>query len=207
MLDIMAVAFEYDFENALAAMVYIAAKEPRSLDVYKICKLVFLADKLHLVQHGRTITGDQICAMEYGPVPSNTYRVLSRLISETPGDSRVDVLSSHLNIDRSFSYPRISERKDAPIKFDEFLSRSDMRALDEVISLHGAKSFDELKALTHEMPSYKRAWHPERSANNPTMLYEDLFEEDSDALRGTLEEMIENDELRKAFGSTEISSQ
>ena len=201
----MAVAFQYDFENAKAAMVYIASKEPRSLDVYKLCKLVFLADKLHLVRHGRPITGDNFCAMEYGPVPSNTYRVLDRMVSENFTDERVVDLSSHLAIDRSFAYPRFSVKQEAPIDFGEFLSRSDMKALDEVIELHGNKSFDELKALTHEMPSYKRAWHdPERQANNPGMPYEDLFEEDSDAMRGASEEMIENDRLRKVFGFTEL---
>ena len=196
----MPVVFTFDFERALAAMVYVATKNPRSLDTYKMCKLIFLGDKLHLVRYSRTITGDTICAMEFGPVPSSTYNLLKALVAGSTEEKNAEQLAHYLSVDKSFYYPRISG-SGKPLDVREFLSKSDLRALDEVVELHGDKSFDELKALTHEMPSWKKAWNdPDRTAKNADMAFEDLFLEDSDTLRGSCEEMIENFELRKAFG-------
>ena len=54
----MAVQFKLDWEKSLAALVYLASKELPEFDKYKACKLIFLADKYHLVQYARPITGD-----------------------------------------------------------------------------------------------------------------------------------------------------
>jgi len=193
----MAVKFTFDFDKALAAMVYIAGSGIQDLTKYKMCKLVFLADKYHLVRFSRTITGDRLCAMEHGPVPSETLDLLNRLIVEDRTDGRVMALDEHLSLDRAYQNPHLSARKQ--MDFEELLSQSDLTALKETVKEHGSKSFDELKALTHEMFAYKKAWS-ERMNNSPTIGYEDLFAEDSDAINGALEDMIEDDQLRKAFG-------
>jgi hypothetical protein len=87
--------------------------------------------------------------------------------------------------------------------FEDSLSHSDIQALEETLKKHGDKTFDELKSLTHEMPAYRKAWGDGES-RNPAMMYEDLFTEDGDAMSGVLEEMIENYELRQAFGFSQI---
>jgi uncharacterized phage-associated protein len=190
----MAVEFQFDFDRMLAAMVYIAAQKPRALDMYKMCKLIFLADKLHLVRYSRPITFDKIKAMEFGPVPSNTYDFLKALLAKAP---EAHLLAEYLAVDSAYQYPRISMIQ--PLDFPEYLSRSDMRALDEVVELHGNKTFPELYNLTHEMPAWKKAWNnPERTANNPPMAFEDLFEDDSEAIAGAKSEMVENFEIQQA---------
>jgi len=194
----MAVAFQFDFESALAAIVYLTSKKPDTFDKYRLGKLIFLADKSHLVRYARPITGDAFCAMEWGPVPSTTLHLLNALLGENFEDARVRKLGEFLFIDRRYEYPRFTAKNE--IKFDNFLSRSDIEILEEILKLHGKKSFDELKALTHEMPAYKNAWGSGEVKNAP-MRFEDFFEEDGDAIRGVREEMIENDELRKTFGT------
>jgi uncharacterized phage-associated protein len=193
----MAVRFSLDFEKTLAAIVYLSSSGIHDLTKYKACKLIFLADKRHLVRFGRPITGDRICAMELGPVPSETLNMFNALISENTAYPHFAALSEHLAVDRVYANPRFGAKKTLP--FEELLSRSDMEALDQTIRDHGSKSFEELKALTHEMFAYKRAWS---GTGSPTIQYEDLFVEDSDAIEGTLEEMIEDDQLRKAFGTS-----
>lgn len=42
----------------------------------KLVKLLYLADKCHLVRYGRTITGDEYWAMDYGPVGSTAKDIL-----------------------------------------------------------------------------------------------------------------------------------
>jgi|HubBroStandDraft_5_1064220.scaffolds.fasta_scaffold111638_2 uncharacterized phage-associated protein len=193
----MAARFSFDFDKALATMVYLSSAGIRDLTKYKICKLVFLADKYHLVRFGRPITGDRLCAMENGPVPSETLNLMNALIQDSFKDDRVAAMSRHLVLDRAYSNPRFSLRQELPL--EEFLSASDLTSLEITVAAHGHKSFDELKALTHEMPAYKRAWQG-RENQAPTIGYEDLFLEDSDAIEGALQEMIEDDDLRKAFG-------
>jgi len=192
----MDVRFQFDFERALAAMVYIASKQVSGLDMYKLCKLIFLGDKLHMVRFGRPITGDAIRAMDYGPVPSEVYDALKGLTASAE-NARVLALSEHLTVDRHYEHPRFALKH--PVDFGYFLSASEMNALDEVIAAHGAKGFEELYALTHEMAAYKQAWEQRGSSRNPLMSFEDLFTNDSDAIAGAKEEMLEDYEMRQAL--------
>ena len=197
----MDVQFGFDFDRALAAMVYIASKpEATGLDMYKMCKLVFLGDKLHVVRFGRPITGDELRAMDFGPVPSNVYDLLKAILAqgEAHEHEHVRTLSQHLAIDRRYQHPRFQTAK--PLDYTYFLSSSELNALDEVVAAHGHKSFDELYNLTHAMPSYTKVWEdPNRSSRNPLMSFEDLFTNDSEAIEGAKEEMVEDYEMRQAF--------
>jgi uncharacterized phage-associated protein len=193
----MAVRFTFDFDKTLAATVYLASAGISDLTKYKICKLIFLADKHHLVRFGRPITGDRLCAMDHGPVPSTTLNLLNNLIKKDLSDERVTLLNEHVVLNRTYANPRFSVGKE--ISLEDLLSASDLASLKETVEAHGHKSFDELKALTHEMPAYRKAWH-NKTHNAPTIGYEDLFIEDSDAIEGALEDMIEDSQLRTAFG-------
>ena len=75
----MSVEFEFDYEKMFEALVYLASHpdEVTALDKYKAGKLLFLADKYHLVQFGRPIVGDQYRALEYGPIPQETLDYLN----------------------------------------------------------------------------------------------------------------------------------
>lgn len=188
----------------MAAMAFIASRALPGLTKYKMCKLVFLADKYHLVRFGRPITGDRICAMEYGAVPSTTLDLLNAIINpnQTKGDPlRVEVLAKHFIVDRSFYNPHFKTRLEPA--YEEILSQSDLDALQATIAAHGEKTFEELKSFTHEMFAFRKA-RADRISEAPDMRYEDLFAEDGDAIEGALEEMIEDDGLRKAFGSAKV---
>ena len=193
----MDVRFEFSPQKAQAVIAYLAQKNVPSLDVYKICKLVFLADKLHLVQFGRPITGDEYAALVDGPVPSGVYDLLKPDRKGNP-----EFVAPFL-IDRRYKYPRYSLKPDATIDF-ELLSTSDRRVLDEIVRRHGFKSFDELKLLTHEMAEWKHAWKERKSEwqGSVRMMFEDFFE-DSDALAGTLEIVIENARIADAFSRSD----
>ncbi len=65
------IQFDLDFEKAAAALLCMAKLGTAKFDQYKACKLLFLADKRHLVKYGRTITGDRYSALEWGPIPSS----------------------------------------------------------------------------------------------------------------------------------------
>ena len=192
----MAVKFTFDSEKAEAAIVYLAAQRIPGLSKGKICKLIFLADKHHLVRFGRPVTGDRICAMKDGPVPSNILNMLNRF-SENPNDPSIGVLSRHVSIDRKYVHPHFRAEQ---FSLGEFLSESDIESLQATIDRFGGKTFSELRSMTHDMTAYKNAWD-QRSNNAPDMAFEDFFEDDDDAIEGARKEMIETDALRKVFGA------
>lgn len=196
----MAVQFNFDFEKFLAVVQYMAWKSVPELDKYKICKLLFLADKFHLVQYGRPIIDDRYCALRYGPVPSHSLDLLNEAIrTEDTSQAGPEILEmlAVLELDRRYQYPRFSSKKSPAF---HSLSKSDVMVLDHIIEKYGARDFNSLKSLTHTMYAYRKIWD---ATPNSTMEYEDFFEEDPDAIGGAREEMLENYELSAAFPSSD----
>lgn len=196
----MAVRFEFNEDRVVASVVFLASRGLPGLTKYTICKLLVLADKLHLVRFGRPITGDEIYAIENGPIPSRTLNALTAFTVENFTDPTAQRLSEFVDLDKSFRYPRFSARE---LDFEENLSRSELAALTEVASKYGRMDFGELKAITHELPAYQKAWAARlETERRHLMRFEDFFDEDADAIVGAYEEMIENDKIangRPAF--------
>jgi uncharacterized phage-associated protein len=193
----MTVEFQFDFERTLSAIVYLASKDLPELTKAKICKLLFLADKLHLVRYGRVITGDKYCAIPHGPIPSRTLDLLNAVIAQNPREEQAAMMSAALELDRHYENPRFK----AVQSFDAMkLSQSDLMALDQIIATYGNMGFGELKAITHSMFPYKKAWNEKpEGVNRADMSFEEFFEDDSDAIAGAREAMLEDDQLRKVF--------
>src|SRR5450759_3452798 len=102
----MPIRFRFDQDRSVAAVVYLASKLIEGLDKYKLSKLLFLADKFHLVQYARPITGDEYYALPYGPVPSSILNLLNAVISEEE-----NILTGKLQVDRNFLNPHFSAKR------------------------------------------------------------------------------------------------
>ncbi len=190
----MAVAFQFDLNSTLAAITFIASKDVPELTKYKLCKLLFLADKYHLVKYGRIITGDKYCALPHGPIPSRTLNILNGVIGEDLRGEGCAALAEAVELDRHFENPRFYASK---ILGAGELSESDVLALEKVIDQYGRMGFDELKAITHEMFAYKQAWNDKpEGVKAADMDFEAFFEEDSDAVVGARDAMLEDNFLR-----------
>ena len=189
----MGAAFKFDEEKGIATIVFLASRGIPELTKGKICKLIFLADKQHLVRFGRPVTGDRLCAMKDGPVPSGILNLLNSVLRDP---NECPVLGNSIFINRSFTNPRFEAKS---FGFADCLSDSDIEALNATVHLYGPQTFSELRRMTHELPAYKKAWTEDRPHNAPEMAFEDLFEEDDEAIQGALEEMTENAEIGRAF--------
>lgn len=162
-------------------------------------KLLFLADKLHLVRYGRTVTGDWYAALEHGPVPSQIDNLLDALENEIHGYEDIEELEARVALDRGFSYPRLVSRgvDDGFVK--ENLSESDLQILRTIVETFGNRTFAELRGYTHELPAWENAWESRGGARSAEMKFEDFFDEDEEALPGAKEEATENSALRAYF--------
>ena len=132
----------------IEALCYIL-KKLKKADKIKLIKLIYLADKYHLIRYGRTITNDDYYAMEHGPVgttvkdvlsfdtfniPSKTFKYLSTLI--------VKVDENHFRVN-----------PDAKITFN-MLSDTDKEALDFIIEKFGSMNSWQLRDYTHQYPEW-----------------------------------------------------
>jgi uncharacterized phage-associated protein len=200
------VIFPFDFEKAVVALAYLASESDSEdervteLTKFKAGKLLFLADKYHLVKYGRPIFGGEYRAIKHGPVPQEVLDCIQKLLAGDTNNGEgedMSVLRSYLSVDRKFIYPRLRPCRTPDLAA---LSKTELDALRHVVGLHGRKSFDELRLLTHEMFAYKQVWDARGEADMVVMNYEDFFKEDADAIAGAFEEMIDDFELRNALG-------
>ena len=116
-------------------------------DKVKIIKLVYLADKYHLIHYGRTVTNDEYFAMPLGPVGSTVKDVLS---------------FNHFTLspeEYKYSHKLFKETNDEFTSSDaeivhEMLSDTDTEALDFVIDKFSHMTSSELIDYTHKYPEW-----------------------------------------------------
>ena len=133
------------------ALHYILSRVKKSGKI-KLIKLIYLADKYHLLRYGRTVTNDDYYAMERGPVGTTVkdvlsldkemlakeYNYISRLIGKV-GNNYVANSINHLQYDH--------------------LSDTDKEALDFVIVTFGNKTGAQLTTYTHKYPEWAQHEH------------------------------------------------
>lgn len=195
----MALSFKFDFEVTKAALVYLASKNLPHFDKYRAVKLLFLADREHLLRFGRPITGDKYSALPFGPTGDRILKLLGALESvalegETAKGSEVAELVASLAVaedEYSTYHAKIEPDLDA-------LSKSDIKVLDHVVEEHGLKSFDELKNYTHGMHAYKAAWREVEGQRKFPITFDDFFAEEPEKAE-FLKELQENQAIAGTF--------
>ena len=134
----------------IEAISYILLKL-RSVDKIHIVKLMYLADKYHLMNYGRTITEDDFIALTHGPVGSKTMDVLEYdpyILGELSGFAQ----EMFTNI-KDFEYIP-GDKSD--FKKMEMLSESDIEALEFSIKNFGKMDKWSVVDYTHTLPEWKK---------------------------------------------------
>lgn len=137
-----------DTRKIIQTLAYMAWKqEEHVMDNMKAYKLMWLADRYHVRQYGRTITGDSYFALPHGIIPSDAKHLLENKrtkleISREYRDTYIVVLPGHKYL--AVAQPDLKEFSD-----------SDQDALDKVIEIFGDKSPKELSELSHKFPEWK----------------------------------------------------
>ena len=119
-----------DTTKIIQALNYLACHQSdRQLDNMKAYKLLWLADRYHLRQTGRTITGDSYYAMPFGIVPSDAKCILENAKTKLKNpdgykDKYIKSIENHQF--KSVCDPDLN-----------VFSESDQNALDKVLNLYG----------------------------------------------------------------------
>lgn len=136
-----------DTRKIIQALAYVASKQPdKHIANIKAFKLLWLADRYHMRQYGRTVTGDTYFAMPKGVVPSDAKNILDGKAtilkaSECP-------LGNVLETGHG-SYTLVGEPN------MKVFSKTDRDALDKVLALYNGMSANELSQLSHKFPEWK----------------------------------------------------
>jgi uncharacterized phage-associated protein len=168
------IRFRFFPEKLVQALAFFAQRGVRDLDKMKAAKLLFHADKYHLLTYGRPVLGDTYACMEYGPVPSTSLNVMNDLIArdrEYPPVAK-DLFDEYLSVERLFRKHPVFRARKAP-DLDVF-SDSDIEALDYAVNVFGRKPALQLSQESHEEPSWKIA-NDCRSAGSSVIMDYRLF--------------------------------
>ncbi|MEW8030372.1 MAG: Panacea domain-containing protein [Candidatus Thiodiazotropha sp.] len=133
-----------DSEKIVEAIVYIAGRlKPKHSTIYTALKILYFADKIHLNEYGRLITGDQYVAMKNGPVPSASYDIVKAVRGDGYSTDSAHAVSS-FNVTEKY---RITPLREVDL---DLFSDSEIECLNRVIEEDGEKSFGELKNKSHD---------------------------------------------------------
>ncbi len=140
--------FKMSWEKCLEGM-HLLASEQAGITPYYLSKIFYFADKEHLLDYGRPISGDRYIAMENGPVPSSIYDIIKR--NEFLEDWIIE------------DYEKRIEKSGLHMKAKEpfvarALSKSDTEYLIKSLKKYIGMSFGQLKELSHKEEGWKEAW-------------------------------------------------
>ena len=153
---------QFDKTKALNALLYVANRVQHK-DFHKIFKIIYFAERQHLADWGRPITGDIYIAMEAGPVPSRMYDMLKMV----RGDSYLPDTEGLGNYFQVENWMYVRPLVDADLSK---LSRNEQEALDDSIRKYSQLSYDEIKEKSHDV-----AWRS--TARDYSIKWEDIARE------------------------------
>jgi uncharacterized phage-associated protein len=170
------IRFRFAPEKLVQALAYFAQRGVRDLDKMKAAKLVFHADKYHLLAYGRPVLGDMYACMEYGPVPSAALNVMNDLIADDAEYPPVakQLFDEYVTVERSQGkHPVFRARKEPDL---DVFSDSDIEALDYAVNTFGGKTAWQLSQESHEEPAWRIANECRPAGSSVIMDYRLFFE-------------------------------
>lgn len=173
------VRFQISWEKAIEALVWLANEKP-GISIYYVAKVLFYADKEHLIEYGRPIIGDTYIAMQHGPVPSGVKNLVDRDSWLDP--DLLERVSDATVVERG-SHPSITAKR--PPNLD-VLSETDLACLRNSLRTYGDMPFGRLRELTHE----ERAWIA--APDNGSMDYALMVDDDCPDRDELIEEIRES---------------
>jgi len=136
----------FNYKKSIQALNLFAIREGGTINYMKAIKLIWLSDRYHLRNHGKTITGDHYFALKNGPVASCSLDVI-----------KLDSLSPEELIYRS----NFLERKGrynikslSPV-IEKVFSKKELWVLNKIYETYSNMSWSEISEFSHLFPEWK----------------------------------------------------
>jgi len=126
----------------LNSIVYIANRfQNRTVDLHKLSKVFYFAEKKHLVKYGSKLIDDEFIAMPNGPVPSAIYDLL-RGLKSSPDSYPIELKNAF-----SFNSYLLTSLINPDL---DWLSESEIKCIEEAIEEIGYLNFSDLSDKSHD---------------------------------------------------------
>ena len=145
----MRINFRFDVEKLVQALAFFVSRGVNDLDKMKAMKLLFLADKKHLLEYGKPITGDRYFCMPYGPVASASFNIIRDFmdVDDQVRPFAEKLFTEFFEVDRVSKHGRLRLRRTPDL---DVFSESEVSVLSHVVDQFGDKSGVELSSITHD---------------------------------------------------------
>jgi uncharacterized phage-associated protein len=153
---IMAIKFNMNKQKAIECILWIIQRGESNM--YNIWKILFSAEKYHLNNYGRPITGDDYIAMKHGTVPSWLYE-------EAKNNNLRGIVKGGNTL--------YAER----LPITKLFSESDEIALEHGYNEYAGLDFDAVEAKNHKEPAWEKNWKKRGMLKSVPIPFEDLITE------------------------------
>jgi uncharacterized phage-associated protein len=135
----------FNYRKATQSLNLFAILSGGKINYMKAIKLIWLADRYHMRNHGRTITGDQYFALKNGPVASNSLDLI-----KNNNLSDCEINYRDLNIKRQ-NYDVISLNSCN----EKIFSKKEFQVLNIIYKEYSHMTWDEISNFSHIFPEWK----------------------------------------------------
>jgi Protein of unknown function (DUF4065) len=146
------IRFRLNTDRCIQGIQWLAVHRPGITQFY-VGIVFFFADKSHLLDWGRPISGDRYLAMEHGPVPSMIYDLL-KSDSGAP-DEIARALNARIRTVTVENRLQVFSLEETPIY--PALSRTDKEYLTESLLMYGKMNLDDIRRICDKDPAYSAA--------------------------------------------------
>ncbi len=168
----------FNVRKAAQVVAFFAREQGGSINVLKLVKLIYLADRESMNQFDAPILYDHMVAMDHGPVNSAAYDLIN-------GTAEGEGWSDFVGLRRGYDVPLACKVSDENL--DE-LSKRDLRVLNAVWSKFGRMDKYQVRDYTHQnCPE----WENPHGSSNP-IPYDRIFKFLGKAHSETLADSIED---------------
>ncbi|MDR2384136.1 MAG: SocA family protein [Tannerella sp.] len=180
-----------EIDKIRAVVLYILAQFPNGIDLIKLFKIMYFAQKAHLVKYGRGIMGDSFYALKHGPVPSFTYKSIQVNQGKIKATADLDEIAAVISLRDNKMYAKIDVDK-------EELSVSDVKCIDNAIAEYKNVDSYALSDLSHD-EAWKEAYM--RSQDDPEKNKMTLIDiaNAGNASTHIIDKIRESEQIRMAF--------
>ena len=186
------IRFKFEPEKFVASLAFFSSNI-RGLDKLKAAKLLYYADKYHLVRYGKPILGDVYYHWDYGPVPFQSLAMMNEAIDSYRlphiTQENLELFQKHLRVNVEKTHPTFEPKTSPDL---EVLSESEQEALRETIKNFGRYTGPQLIEMTHREAPWRK------TQRNDEIDYRLFFEGAKDVSPEALEyleSLRENSEL------------
>jgi len=181
------IKFKFKLDKFIACMGLFAKEKTGDFSKLKAAKLLYFADKYHLIRYGRPIIGDTYFHQDNGPIPSKSLNIMNEVIGrEIPiyakNESNKERFEKFLKVKKPMlgKHP-IFVAIEAP-EID-CLSETEQEAVNETIRRYGKMTPSRLIEETHKDAPWLK------TTNNDEIDYRLFFEDECEAEEAALEYM------------------